>query len=239
MVGEAKTERKINVLAIIPARGGSKGVPRKNIRLVAGKPLIAHSIKQALNSKKVTKVVVTTDDLEIKAVALQYGAEVIDRPVELANDTAPMLPVVQHAVTEVHKNNFFPDAVVLLQPTNPLREISHIDAAIQILAEGNYDSVTAVHKLDLNPSCVMKVDSKGKAIPYVQTQFYGRRQDIEPLYVINGLMYVYRTKALLKLEKGSWCNNNGVLIVDTKYSLDIDTEDDLEKANQILSRHGE
>ncbi len=229
----------MNVLAIIPARGGSKGVSRKNIRIVAGKPLIAHSIEQALSSKKITKVVVTTDDAQIKAVALKYGAEVIDRPAELANDTAPMLPVLQHAVKEVQKGNFFPDVVVLFQPTNPLREISQIDAAIQLLVEGNYDSVTAIHKLDLNPSCVVKVDPHGKTSSYAQTQFYGRRQDVEPMYAINGLIYAYKTEALLGLEKGSWCNNNGALIVDKAYSLDIDTEDDLEQANKILNNKGE
>ncbi len=225
-----------DVLVIIPARGGSKGVPRKNIRDLAGKPLIAHSIEQALKSKKVTKVIVTTDDPEIKAVALQYGAQVIDRPIELASDTASMLPVLQHAVTEVQKSNYFPETIVLLQPTNPLRETTQIDTVIQMLTENTYDSVTTIHKLDLNPSCIVKVDSNGKTSPYVQTSFYGRRQDIEPLYVINGLIYGYKTEALLQLKQGSWCNNNGALIVDKMYSLDIDTEEDLKKANQILNK---
>ena len=206
---------------------------------MAGKPLIAYSIEQALQSKRVMKVVVSTDDAEIKDVAQKYGAKVVDRPVELAQDTTPMLPVLKHTVEMVQKSGFFPTAVVLLQPTNPLRETSHIDTAIQMLTEGNYDSVTAVHKLGLNPSCVVKVDSKGKASPYVQTQLYGRRQDIEPLYVINGLLYVYKTEALLKLEQGSWCENNGVLVVDEKYALDIDTEEELKKADRILKNNGE
>src|SRR3989338_5502179 len=119
----------MNVLAIIPARGGSKGVPRKNLRIVAGKPLLAHSIEQALQSQKITKVVVTTDDAEIKQVAVKYGAEVIDRPTELANDTAPMLPVLKHAIEEMRGRGFNPGIVVLLQPTNPLREVSFIDRA--------------------------------------------------------------------------------------------------------------
>ncbi len=241
MASEAKTPRmdsKIDLLAIIPARGGSKGVPRKNVRLVAGKPLIAYSIEQALQSKYVTKVVVSTDDAEIKEVAQKYGAEIVDRPAELAQDNTPMLPVLKHAVETMQKNGFLPKIVILLQPTNPLRKVSQIDEAIQMLIEKKCDSVTTVNKLDVNPSCVIKRNLDGKAIP-ILTQFYGRRQDIDPLYAINGLIYVYKAPALLRLEQGSWCENNGALVVDTKYSLDIDTEDDLEKANQILSKNGE
>jgi len=231
-------DHNMNIVAIIPARGGSKGIPRKNVREVAGKPLIAHSIEQALASTKVTRVVVTTDDPEIKRVALNYGAEVIDRPVELANDTAAMLPVLKHAVEMMQKNGFFPAVTILLQPTNPLREASQIDTAVQLLLEQDYDSVTAVHRLDLNPSCMVKINSTGKSSPYVPDKFYSRRQEVDPLYVINGLLYVYKTEALLKLEQGSWCENNGALIVHKMYSLDIDTEDDLEEANQILSERG-
>ena len=224
----------MDILAIIPARGGSKGVPRKNIRRVAGKPLIGYSIEQALASGKVTKVVVTTDNAEIKAVAQGYGVEVIDRPLELANDTAPMLPVLKHAVEMVRKNGFFPEVTILLQPTNPMRKTEQIDKAVQMLVENAYDSVTAVHKLEMNPSCLMKINSQGKTNPYLETAFYGRRQDIEPLYVINGLLYVYKTDALLQLEKGSWCNHNGAFVVDKEFALDIDTENDLREANRIL-----
>lgn len=226
----------MNVLAIIPARGGSKGVLRKNIRIVAGKPLIAHSIEQALQSKKITKVIVTTDDAEIKQIALKYGAEAIDRPAELASDTAPMLLVLKHAVERVQKNNFFPEAVVLLQPTNPLREVSHIDSALRMLTEGNYESVTTVHRLDINPSCLVKKDNIDKTNPYAQTQIYNCRQDINPIYVINGLVYAYKTEALMKLDLGSWCINNGALVVDSSYALDIDTEEELQKADRRLSR---
>ena len=227
----------MDILAVIPARGGSKGVPRKNIRTVAGKPLIGYSIEQALASRKVTKVVVTTDDAEIKAVAKKYGrygVEVIDRPSELANDTAPMLPVLKHAVETVRKSGFFPEVTILLQPTNPMRKTEQIDGAIQMLVDNAYDSVTAVHKLDVNPSCLMKINSQGKTNSYLETAFYGRRQDIEPLYVINGLLYVYKTDALWQLEKGSWCSHNGAFVVDKEFALDIDTEQDLKEANRIL-----
>jgi hypothetical protein len=122
----------LNVLAIIPARGGSKGVPGKNIRELAGKPLIAYSIEAALESEHVDHVVVSTEDEQIAAAAREWGSEVVPRPPELATDTAPTDPVLEHAVTYLEQlDGYRADLIVLLQPTSPLRPPGLIDACIE------------------------------------------------------------------------------------------------------------
>src|SRR3989344_1132419 len=123
--------KKKKILAIIPARGGSKGIPGKNIKLLAGKPLIAHSIEAARNSRFINRVIVSTDDEHIANAARKYGAEIIMRPKELAEDKTPMDPVLQHAVEFLEKENYIPEAVMLLQPTSPLRTTEHINEAIE------------------------------------------------------------------------------------------------------------
>ena len=126
----------MDVLGLIPARGGSKGVPRKNLAQVAGKPLLAWTVEAARAASELTRVVVSTDDDEIAAEA---GVEVLRRPAELAADDAPMLEVVRHAVSELG-----PDVVVLLQPTSPLRRAEHVDAAVRLLLESGADAVVSV-----------------------------------------------------------------------------------------------
>ena len=137
--------KRLEVLAIIPARGGSKGIPRKNIRELAGKPLIAYTIEAALSSRVIDKVVVSTEDREIAALVREYGIEVINRPQELATDTAATEPVLEHAIQFLEKQeNYRPDIIVLLQATSPLRQSRHIQEAMGEFLNSNCDSLLSV-----------------------------------------------------------------------------------------------
>lgn len=146
----------MEILAIIPARGGSKGIPRKNLAILAGQPLIAYTIRAARNAKLLNRVVVSTEDEEIAGVAKSHGAEVILRPSELALDTTPTEPVLLDVLKTLEsKEGYVPDAVVLLQPTSPLRSESHIDEAIKKLYDTEADAVVSVceaqhHNLSAN-----------------------------------------------------------------------------------------
>ena len=146
------------IVGIIPARGGSKGVPKKNIRPIMGKPLIAYTIEVALESQLLGKVIVSSDDEEIMVVSRQYGAEVpFTRPAELALDTTPMVPVLQHAVRFLEdRDNIRFDYILLLQPTNPVRQVEDINSALGKLVETGADSVISVCQVDNYHPVLMK-----------------------------------------------------------------------------------
>ncbi|MDD3149244.1 MAG: acylneuraminate cytidylyltransferase family protein [Candidatus Gastranaerophilales bacterium] len=131
----------MKILGIIPARGGSKGIPRKNIRLLAGKPLIAYTIEASLKSKYIDRTILSTEDAEIKEIAQKFGAEVMDRPFELAQDETKTAPVLTDIVNKLEHTGYSPDIVVLLQPTCPLRDENVIDAAIEKLINADNDSI--------------------------------------------------------------------------------------------------
>jgi CMP-N-acetylneuraminic acid synthetase len=194
-------------LAIIPARGGSKGIPRKNIKLLKGKPLIFYTIKAALDCKKIDRVVVSTEDKEIAMISLKLGAEVpCLRPKQLAADKAPTLPVLQHMVDFLNKKeNYHPDAVLTLQPTSPLRTKKHLDEAIDIfLKDKKADSLVSVVKVPHNmvPESIMRL--KGG---YLEDYFAGktvlRRQEKPTYYARNGAaIYITKTKKLKNYIRG-------------------------------------
>ena len=144
------------ILAIIPARGGSKGIPQKNVRLIAGKPLIAYSIEAGKNARMVSRVVVSTDDTEIAEVGKKYGAEIIMRPPELAEDKTPMDPVLRHVVEVLGREGYVPDAVVLLQPTSPLRTAAHVDGAIEKFLGNDVDSLISIFMIKNNRHEIME-----------------------------------------------------------------------------------
>ena len=172
------------ILAVIPARGGSKGVSRKNIRLIAGKPLIAYTINTALKAKHLFhRVIVSTDDEEIATVAKEYGAEVpFLRQMELSTDKAPMVPVLQHAVQFVERQDgIHLDWVFLLQPTEPLRKISDIQKAMELASEGNCDSVISVKRVFAHHPILMKKIENGRLTPFMVEEKEGtRRQEYYP-----------------------------------------------------------
>jgi CMP-N,N'-diacetyllegionaminic acid synthase len=223
-------------LAIVPARGGSKGIPRKNIHPVAGKPLIAWTILAAKAAKGIDRLVVSTDDSEIAAVARDWGAEVAMRPAALALDATPTLPVLRHVLDALGES---PDAVMTLQPTSPLRTSAHIDAAIAAFhADPDADSLVSVIDVPhiFHPRSVMKRGGDGYLVPYLDQPQPFRRQDKEAVFARNGAaIYLTRTAKLAEYIFG------GKLIgfpMDAESSLDIDAAADLEVAEAVLRSRG-
>jgi N-acylneuraminate cytidylyltransferase len=220
----------IKNIVIIPARGGSKRLPNKNVKLLGGIPLIVHSIQYAKENCIHAKIVVSTDIKQLKDIALQHGVEVIDRPAALSGDDCTTVSALQH-VLETSTETF--DTVTLLQPTNPLRPKNLFKEAFLKMAEGNYDSLMTVSRNEQKFGKIID----GRFVPYNYT-IGQRSQDLEPLYFENGLLYI--TKASLILEGKIVGKNNFPFIVNHPFAnVDIDTTEDLEYAEYIINRHFE
>ncbi len=226
----------MRVLGLITARGGSKGVPRKNIRLLCGKPLLAYTAETALESDKLTRVILSTEDLEIAETGKKYGLEVpFMRPSELAEDTTPTLPVVQYTLQKLEENGEIFDAVCLLQPTNPLRRAIDIDNCIDLLERTNADSVVSVLPVpaEYNPKWVYWQNDDGSIIlSNGETEPISRRQDLPTAYHRDGTVYVTKKEII---DQGSLYGQKiqGYKI-DAKYSANIDTEADWETVRSVI-----
>lgn len=225
----------VRVLGVIPARGGSKGIPHKNLRLVAGRPLLAYTAGAARDSRRLSRTIVSTDDEAIAAAARALGLEVpFMRPAELAADEAPMLPVLQHAVAEMTAAGFAPDAVVLLQPTSPLRRAAHIDDAVALLESTGADSVVTVVAVphQYSPASVMRLED-GRLHPFLDGPTAARRQDKPTVFARNGpAVLVARTATL---DRGSLYGDDcRGLVMRADESLDVDSVDDLVLAEFFL-----
>ena len=228
----------MNVLGLITARGGSKGIPRKNIADLHGKPLIAWTIEAALQSDVLNRVIVSTDDQEIAAVSRKYGAEVpFLRPAGLAADRSAHIPVIQHALQWVEQDcGSLPEYVCLLQPTSPLRTARHIAQAVALLRKQNFDAVVSVCEAKTHPFLTRKLDENGLLQPFMPIPSgYLRRQDFPPAYEINGAIYLCRSSIVMK-EGTLLPEKNGAFVMDEKSSLDIDTSDDLARARILLQK---
>ncbi|MFH1439833.1 MAG: acylneuraminate cytidylyltransferase [Candidatus Woesearchaeota archaeon] len=217
------------ILAIIPARGGSKRIPKKNILPIAGKPLIAYSIEAALKTKKIDKIVVSTDDKEIAKIAEKYGAEVIIRPLEISKDNSPTEEAMIHAIKELEKKDYKPDYIVLLQPTSPLRGHKIIDQAIEKALTSNADTVLSVCEMQhYYLSGLIKND--------VYNPEYTIRpmsQDMPVKFRENGSIYVTKTDVLLE-KKNRLGDKLVAVVMNPLNSIDIDTIKDFELAEKIL-----
>jgi N-acylneuraminate cytidylyltransferase len=237
---------KAEVLAIVPARGGSKGIPRKNIRLFAGYPLIAYSIAAGLQSKSATRVVVTTDDEEIAEIARGFGAETpFLRPAELASDLALDLPVFQHTLAWLAEHeDYHPDVVVHLRPTTPLRPPDLVDRAVRILLEHpQADSVRGLTPAHQNPFKMWLMDDEEKPIrplmtvPEVDEPYNAARQTLPSAYAHNGLIDIICPATILKMNSMSGKTILPVLF-DPDYDIDLDTPDDWRRAEERLMHGG-
>ncbi|WP_044736780.1 cytidylyltransferase domain-containing protein [Geobacillus kaustophilus] len=215
-------------LAIIPARGGSKGIPRKNITIINGKPLIQYTIDEAKNSKYLDRIIVSTDDKEIAEVAEKCGAEVpFLRPKELATDNAKTIDALIHAVKELEKRGSKYDYVVLLQPTQPLRRSWHIDEAIQKIVETNEESLVSVSEVKEHPILMRTIGEDGKVKNLMGISSTVRRQDFPTFYKVNGAIYINKINE--NFTKNTSLNDNKLAyLMDKKYDLDIDEPIDLE-----------
>lgn len=232
-----------NILALITARGGSKSIPDKNIASLAGKPMIAWTIEEALRSSHLDKVFVSTDSPRIAEVSRNYGAEVpFLRPSELAQDDSPHVPVVMHAVEWLESNyNKRYEYVLLLQPTSPFRTASDIDSIIRIGIEKNADCVISVGDALSHPYYLRTVDEKGLIRDMVdRPQGYLRRQDLTNVYSENGALYLIKRDVLMK-EKTLRPSCTYAYIMPKERSLDIDSPWDFHLADLIMKdeRKGE
>jgi CMP-N,N'-diacetyllegionaminic acid synthase len=226
------------ILAVIPARGGSKGVVRKNIRSVCGRPLIAFTIETALAARHLLyRTVVSTDDPEIAAIAREHGADVpFMRPAELAGDKVPTLPVLQHAVSFVeHQDGITLDWVLLLQPTTPLRIVEDIEKSVNLALQNSCDSVISVVKVVAEHPILMKRIERDRLLPYCIIEREGtRRQDCQPpAYLRNGAIYLTRRDVLM--EKDSiWGKVIRPYVMPPERSVNIDSELDLKLVELIM-----
>ncbi|MFC2109194.1 cytidylyltransferase domain-containing protein [Bacteroidota bacterium] len=216
-------------LVIIPARGGSKRLVGKNIKKLGEYELLGHSIRYAQENKAIVdKIIVSTDDDEIKKTALFYGAEVIDRPVEISGDNTTTIEVMQHVVNTLSETFL---NIILLQPTNPLRPKNLLIDAFETYEKGNYDSLMTVTK---NEHKLGEI-TNNKFIPYTY-QLGQRSQDLEPLYYENGLLYITKVEEILK--GNILGENNYPLIVDHPFQkIDIDTLEDFELAEFYYKKY--
>jgi N-acylneuraminate cytidylyltransferase len=218
--------------AIIPARGGSKGIPRKNVRLLAGKPLVAHTIDHARQAQHVNRVVVSTDDPEIAAIAQQYGAEVVWRPAEISGDTASSESALLHALEHLRSTEGYePDLLVFLQCTSPLTLPEDIDGTVQALLDENADSALAVTPFHY---FLWRRDEKGDAVGINHDKrVRPLRQQREPQYLETGAVYVMRTQGFWQ-AKHRFFGKTAMYVVPPERCLEIDEPVDFQIAEMLL-----
>ncbi len=225
----------MRVLGLIPARGGSKGIPRKNLALLRGKPLLAHAAIAALGASRLDAVVLSTDDPEIAEVGREHGLDVpFMRPTSLAEDDTPMLPVLQHAVQALENQARTYDAICLLQPTSPLRSPAAIDACIDLLERSGADSVVTVCEVPHhhNPHWVYFGNPQsGLRLSTGEAQPIARRQELPPAYHREGSIYVTRRDVLMNLNSIYGARMLG-FVVD-QASVNIDAPADLVRAEMV------
>lgn len=225
---------KKSFLSIIPARGGSKRLPRKNILKILDKPLIAYSIEAGLNSKYIDKLIVSSDDDEILSISKDYGAEIIKRPANLAEDTTTTFDTLKHVVENISEEY---EHIVLLQATSPLRKSSHIDEAIKLLEEKKADAIISVCEMEHSPLWSNTLPSDNNMKLFLKDEIKNKRsQDLEKYYRLNGAIYICRTDKFLE-NKGFFLEENiYAYIMDRKDSIDIDEEIDFIIASEFIKK---
>lgn len=227
----------MEILAIIPARGGSKGIKRKNVKLLKGKPLVAYSIEAGLNSKYVTRTVVSTEDEEIKEISQNFGAEVITRPEELAQDETKTAPVMHHVLKELVKTGYKPDYVVLLQPTCPLRDGKYIDQAFEFFFKNKWaDSCFSGYRLDTTHA-KWSIGKSGKLNPLYDFHKRPRRQDEAEHYEMireNGAFYALSYENFMRF--GDFLGNSPCVYL-SDFMVDIDFEKDFDEVENKLNEN--
>jgi CMP-N,N'-diacetyllegionaminic acid synthase len=224
------------ILAIIPARGGSKGIPKKNIRPVAGKPLLYYTCEAALHSGKLDRIILSTENQEIAEIGQNCGVEVpFMRPPELAEDNTPgILPILHTVKVLSDKYNYKPDYILELQPTSPLRTPEDINNAVKIITEKKGDAVVAVSSAAEHPYLMKTIDNTGRLSQFIKTdKAESRRQDLPCVYWLNGALCMARREVLL--EHQTWYTKNTyAYVMPRERSLNIDTEWDLALADFLL-----
>lgn len=226
------------MLAIIPARSGSKGVPKKNIKELAGAPLISYTIKAAKKSEFITRVIVSTDSEEIADVARKYGAEVpFLRPAELATDDAKAIDVYLYTIERLNlENDEQINEFLVLLPTSPLRNYMDIDQAIKIFKKKNADSVISVTETEYPPQWIKRISEKGVLEDYFQGMNNLNRQEYEKTYIPNGAIYIFKYN-VLKKEYNYYTDKTYPYIMPNIRSIDIDTPLDFMIAEYLIKNN--
>jgi CMP-N,N'-diacetyllegionaminic acid synthase len=232
----------VKVLGVITARGGSKGLPGKNLKRLAGKPLLAYTIDAARASGALDRTILSTDDEAIAAEARARGCEVpFRRPADLAADDTPHLPVLQHAVSWLRdREGYAPDAVMILQPTSPMRRADDIRASIALLESTGADSVVSVSEVPAhyNPMRTLRVDGRGLATLFVTGEpvrrRINRRQDMPAAWTMNGAVYLFRTRTLDGAEPSLYGDRTAAYVMPAEFGISIDSLDDWAEAERAL-----
>lgn len=227
----------MRILGIIPARGGSKGVPGKNIKLLNGKPLLQYTSEIALESQYLAAVILSSDDNQIIKVAKSLGIQVpFLRPEELAQDTTPTIDVIIHALRWYENQAIFFDAVCLLQVTSPFRTVAFLDKAIEKFITSGCDSLVSVQKVphEYNPHWTFEVNTKGNLkVATGEEKIISRRQDLPDAYHRDGSIYIMKTEVLLQ-QHSLYGKNTSFIESPPEFYVNIDTVADWEKAEQII-----
>ena len=219
-------------LAVIPARGGSKRLPRKNLLDLCGKPLIAWSIEAGIKSKYLDAIVLSSDDSEILKIGEDYKIQTIKRPQKLASDIASSVDVVKHVIKNLESYEY----IVLLQPTSPLRDSSHIDEAIELLENKNADAIISVCEMDHSPLWSNTLNENLCMQDFLNKDvLHKRSQDLDKYYRLNGAIYICKTKKFLEESSFFLKKNIYAYVMDVQNSVDIDKRIDLESARLYMT----
>ena len=224
------------VLAVIPARGGSKSVPGKNIRLLAGKPLLAWSIEVAREVSEIDRIIVSTDDAQIASVGREFGAEIYTRPPHLATDEALVIDALKDLIETLQSKGEAPEWIVLLEATCPLRTADDVRECLKVLADGGYDSVATFREAELNPHRAWRlVDGVPEvfipgAIPWLP------RQKQPKAYQLNGAVYVFRASLLAQEAQSILVGKLGAVLMPRQRSQDIDDSVDFTIVEALLAK---
>lgn len=233
---ERFSKKDLEIVAVIPARGGSKGVLRKNVSLVGGKPLIAWSIEVAKSCRSVDRVIVNTDDEEIAEVSRSYGAEVpFMRPSELAQDTSPVFDALNYGLDFFASQGYSSTHTMQLNPTSPLRTTQHLDQAVDLLVSSQADSVVTVTEAHTHPYWCKKITDKGQLKDFLEEgpDKYKIRQELPKVFALNGSIFLAKNELI---RNNSYYTENTVpLLMTADHSLDIDTPWEMYLANLVLT----
>ena len=233
----------MKVLGIITARGGSKGIAGKNLKALAGKPLLAYTIAAAQAAKALDRVILSTEDEAIAEMGRSLGCEVpFIRPAELSRDDTPHLPVIQHAASWMRDHaHYAPDAVMVLQPTSPLRTAADISSAVALLESSGADSVLSVSEVPAHshPSRTLRLDAAGNAVLFASGEpvrrRINRRQDMPEAWVMNGAIYAVRTSVLMGADPSLYGDGVVAYRMPAERSISIDDMDDWAAAERALA----
>ena len=224
----------MSIVSIIPARGGSKGIPKKNIKLLKEKPVIYYSIEASNSCSLINNTYVSTENKEIADISRNFGADIIDRPLELAKDTSSTVDVIFHALDYLEDNDLLPELFVLLQPTSPLRTSQDIEKAISLFLDNDCDSLVSVCELEHQYLLNFYLDNDYLIQNNDASFFSSRRQDLPKYYALNGAIYI-TTPDFIRKNKSFYSKKTIPYIMSKEKSIDLDTPFDFKLVEFLLN----